>query len=154
MPRLTPHRLPRTLYHECPCRGSPEPTPSAWQALKDVATKLKRSTVVLCKNLRMNPGTTENMMKMEEERRSIQLIVEAALDEILENGTCVISSPLAPLLEVVAGRFAIYCVCVCVCVCVRARARDLHSFFVCCSCWILRLLLCMCVLTLPVFTTP
>eukprot|EP00911_Craspedida_sp_UC1_P001928 UC1_evm1s1483 len=37
------------------------------EALKDVATKLKRSTATLVKNLRLNPGTSENALKMEEE---------------------------------------------------------------------------------------
>lgn len=40
-------------------------------AIEEVTQQLKRSTQTLCQNLRQNPSATENMVKLQSERRFV-----------------------------------------------------------------------------------
>eukprot|EP00049_Salpingoeca_infusionum_P019285 m.361198 g.361198 ORF g.361198 m.361198 type:complete len:388 (+) comp19408_c0_seq1:269-1432(+) len=45
-------------------------------ALRDVAQKLKASTVLLCKNLRSKPGSLDNSIKVQSDRKYLQGVLE------------------------------------------------------------------------------
>ena len=55
--------------------------------IKEIAGRLRKSTQVLAKNLRQNPGAAENIIKMQGERRHIQDLLSTMLDELSNEST-------------------------------------------------------------------